>query len=263
MSGGPAGHGRTRRFVAFAAAFAAVVPAVGCGSSPTDPLAELSVTATSAHFVYHWSPGDEPPDSAYQERHLAWLTAGLGVEPSGPLEYFKYRDSEQLAELTGHTRGTGFAEDGGYRFHTIWAKDNHEYVHALITAEVGTPPALFNEGVAVAHHGASFSGELDGDPLWNGLPVRGQVRSLRDAGGVPSLNALLENGAFHGVDAGVSYPVAGSFVRYLIDVYGPDRLVSLLASCPRDASASTVRATVLEAYDMEIDTLWAEWLAWL
>lgn len=234
-----------------------------CGSGPLDPTAELSSTMTSASFVYHWSPGDEPPDSAYEERHLAWVVAELGVRPTRRFEYFKYRDVDQLRKITGHTQGTGFAEEGNYRFHTIWPKDNHEYVHALILAEVGTPPALFNEGLAVAHHGSSISGPFDGDPLWNGEPVRKRVRAIRDAHQLPTLDALLPNLDFQKVDGNVSYPVAGSFVRRLIDESGPEPLLSLIARCPRDASATTIRTRFQEAYGEEIETAWARWLAWL
>lgn len=240
-----------------------LVALVTCRSSPLDPTAELTASASSANFVYHWSPGDVEPDSAYQERHLDWLVSRLGIAPSEPLEYFKYRDTRQLAELTGHTQGTGFAEDGNYRFHTIWPKDNHEYVHALIIAQVGTAPGLFNEGVAVAHHGASISGPLDGDPLWNGSPVREQVRLLRDAGSIPQLDALIENDSFQQLNPGLSYPVAGSFVRYLIDVHGSAPLIGLIARCPRNAQASRVRAVFLEEFGEELDTLWSRWLAWL
>jgi hypothetical protein len=245
-------------------ALMATVLAIGaCGTDPLDPTVELSRTMRSANFVYHWSPGDEAPDSIYQERHLAWLTSELGVRPTRRFEYFKYRDVEQLRRITGHTQGTGFAEEGNYRFHTIWPKDNHEYVHALILAEVGTPPALFDEGIAVAHHGASISGAFDGDPLWNGEPVRMRVRAIRDGHELPSLDALLPNLDFQKVDPNVAYPVAGSFVRHLIDETGPVPLLSLIADCPRNASAATIRARFRDAYGEEIDTAWGRWLDWL
>lgn len=256
MSGGHRGRSRI-------VALVACVASTACGTDPVDPFVELSASATSTHFEYHWTPGDEPPDTVYQERHLAWLVSKLGVEPSQPLVYLKYRDQQQLAELTGHTQGTGFAEPGTYRFHTVWPKDNHEYIHAIITAEIGTPPAFLNEGVAVAHHGASFTGPLDGDPLWNGSPVRPQVRSLRDSGLVPALDVLLENLPFQQIDGGVSYPVAGSFVRYLIDEEGPEKLLLLVSRSPRDASKSSLRTIFRDVYGVEIDGVWAEWLAWL
>jgi hypothetical protein len=241
----------------------AVVILAGCGGGPTDPAAELSSSTRSANFVYRWSPGDEPPDTVYQERHLAWVSAELGVEPTHPLEYHKYRDADHLRSLTGHTAGTGFAEEGSYRFHTVWPKDNHEYVHVLILTEVGGPPALFGEGIAVAHHGASISGDFDGDPLWNGSPVRPQVRAMRDAGTLPALDAFIENLDFQSLDIDTGYPAAGSFVRHLLDMHGAVPLLSFVSRCPRDADASTVRSLFLEAYGRALDDAWAAWLTWL
>lgn len=215
---------------------------------------------SSASFVYHWSDDDQAPDSAYQERHLAWVRERLGVDPTRRLEYFKYRDTEQLERITGHHLGTGFAEVGTYRFHTIWPKDNHEYVHALVIAEVGLSPAFFNEGIAVAHHGASISGDFDGEPLWNGGPVGERVQALNAAGNLPALDDLLESADFAEIDGDITYPVVGSFVRYLLDESGPDPLLALIASCPWDASAATVRARFAEAYGESIDAAWSRWL---
>jgi hypothetical protein len=240
----------------------ALAHATACGSDPAGPESELTMSATSSGFVYHWTPGDEEPDTAYQERHLAWVLEGLGIIPDRRLEYFKYRDATQLERLTGHDRGSGFAEDGTYRFHSVYARENHEYVHALVSAQVGTPPALFSEGIAVAHHGASLVGSFDGDPLWNGASARDRVRLLQSIGGLPDMSEILENEAFQRLPADVTYPVAGLFVRYLLDEAGAAPLLALIASCPRGAAAPTIRARFRDAYGGDdIDVWWSRWLA--
>jgi hypothetical protein len=93
--------------------------------------------------------------------------------------------------------------------------------------------------------------------------VRQQVRLLSDSGTLPQLDALIENDSFQQLDPGLTYPVAGSFVRYLIDTHGPAPLIELMARCPRNAQASTVRAVFWEEFGEELDTLWSRWLAWL
>jgi hypothetical protein len=251
------------RWLGVAAVAVTSLSGSGCGSQPLAPEDELSMSMTSAQFIYRWSAGDEAPDSAYQERHLAWVTAQLGLTPGAPLEYHKYRDLAHLKRVTGHTQGTGFAEAGTYRFHTIWPMDNHEYVHSLVTTLVGTPPSLFNEGVAVAHHGASLSGSFDGDPLWNGGSVHARVRSIRAANRLPDLDDIIESEAFSKKDSDVTYPVAGSFVRYLIDQAGVAPFLEFVAHCPRDASAATVHARFRDEYGEELDSWWAAWLEWL
>jgi hypothetical protein len=53
-----------------------------CSSDPVDPGGALPKTMTSSNFVYHRSSGDQAPDTAYQERHLAWVEASNGfAEP--------------------------------------------------------------------------------------------------------------------------------------------------------------------------------------
>ena len=67
----------------------AILMGGGCSSEPLAPGDELSMSMMSAHFLYMWSPGDEAPDSVYQERHFAWVTAQLGLVPMALLEYHK------------------------------------------------------------------------------------------------------------------------------------------------------------------------------
>lgn len=251
-----------RRAGVFGLAVVAGLPAA-CDSRSTGPAGPedvLSETGVSEHFLYFWSPGQTPPDTAYQERHFRWVSEGLGITPAAPLEYYMYRDKAHLKRMTGHDRGTGFAE-GNRRFHVIGSPDNHEYVHALVMSEVGEPPGLFNEGIAVAHHGASFVGDFEGDPLWNGTSARGQVRDIRTRGELPALDDLLENNDFWSHDTNVTYPVAGLFVRYLLDEAGPEPLLSFVRRCPSNASASTTRTRFREAYGEEIAVWWERWLA--
>lgn len=233
----------------------------GCGSGPSGPAGPediLSERGVSEHFLYRWSPQDAQPDTSYQERHFRWVSGGLGITPAAPLEYFKYRDAAHLERMTGHDRGTGFA-DGTRRFHSIFPTDNHEYVHALVMSEVGSSPPLFNEGIAVAHHGASIAGDFGGDPLWNGTSARSLVRAMRTRGEVPPLDDLLEENDFWSYETNLSYPVAGMFVRYLLDEAGPEPLLSFIERCPAGAGAVTVRARFLEAYGQTIDVWWERW----
>ena len=112
----------------------------------------------------------------------------------------------------------GFAEPGTTRFHTIWQIDNHEGVHTLVILQIGHPPALFNEGVAVGS--PDRAGAIDPDPaMERDRPSR--TREAYDAAGrIPPLSSLLRSTDFFGFDANVMYPCAGSFVRYLIDTFG-------------------------------------------
>ncbi len=234
---------------------------VACGSQPIAPGDQLVGRLESAHFVYLHAIGDGV-DTVFQERHFAWATRKLELVPDGKLVYHKYRDRAHLERLTGH-RTNGFAEPRTYRFHTIWPLDNHEYVHALFTTLVGEPPALFNEGVAVAHHGASVEGEFDGEPLWNGESVHDLARRFRAQGTLPGLSDLVSSRRFRELDDRITYPVAGSFVRFLIDEGGIDAFKHFAAGTDADGDAATVEADFRKAYGESLPAWWERWRAFL
>lgn len=230
-----------------------------CGEDPYAANDGLEFRFASAHFDYRYSHTDRP-DSAYQERHYAWVTQQLGLTATRKLEYRKYRDRAHLKRVTGKATN-GWAEDRGYVFHTIWPIDNHEYVHALFLPNVGSPPPLFGEGVAVAHHGASIQGEFDGAPLWSGTSVHVLSARFRDRGTLPTLDAMLQADSFRALDDQVTYPVAGSFVRFLLDARGAAPFKTMSAKLSYSASRGTARQQFAAAYGESIDVWWERWLA--
>lgn len=48
--------------------------ALACGKDPLAPADRLEPRMESAHFLYLSARGDQPVDTAYQERHLAWVS---------------------------------------------------------------------------------------------------------------------------------------------------------------------------------------------
>jgi hypothetical protein len=180
----------------------------------------------------------------------------LQLQPSPPLEYYKYRDRAHLAAVTGRTTN-GFAEPGTTRFHTIWPIDNHEGVHTLVILQIGHPPALFNEGMAVAHQTDPARGILS--PRWNGTDLQDLARAHDAAGRLPALSSLLRSADFFSFDTNVTYPCAGAFVRYLIDTYGLAPLKAYIASATFDDSSSATDSRFQAAYGRTVASMWEEW----
>ena len=234
---------------------------VACDSSGTGPVAgdQLSERIETATVVYQFARGDAV-DTATQEAHYRWVKAELAVDPAVKLDYRKYRDRAHLQRLTGRATN-GFAEPGTPRFHTIWPWDNHESVHALVILTLGHPPALFNEGVAVAPQTNPRLG--DTVARWNGEPVHTIAARLDAAGQLPALDALLTSPSFFSHPESVTYPVAGSWVRYLIDERGLPMFKAYLASSSFEASAAQTRAAFAAAYGVTLDSEWARWRIFL
>lgn len=163
-----------------------------------------------------------------------------------------------IEALTGKATN-GFAEPGTTRFHTIWSIDNHECVHTIVILQIGHPPALFNEGVAVAHQTDPARGILT--PRWNGTDVHVLARGYDAAGRLPALASLLRSTDFFGFDTDVTYPCAGSFVRYLIDTYGLDQFKRYVGSASFDDAAATTESRFQSAYGRSVAAVWADWRA--
>lgn len=230
-----------------------------CNGESTAPAETLSQSFTSANYVYYMARGDVV-DTTWQERYYTWIVASLALRPTARLEYHKYRDRAHLKELTGRD-ANGYADPGTVRFHTIWPTDNHEGVHALVSLYMGIPPALFTEGIAVAHQTDPLRNDFT--PKWNGESLHAIARRFDTGGGLPASGSLLTSASFSAQDPEITYPVAGSFVRYLLDQYGLLRMKTFFAgSSAGDSDLRTV-TRFIGAYGKTVDEAWTEWRAWL
>ena len=72
---------------------------------------------------------------------------------------------------------------------------------------------------------------------------------------------MLESPRFFDHDEDMMYPVAGSFVRYLIDQHGWVPMKAYLRASAFGHSASQTRAAFRSAYGISVDDAWAAWRA--
>ena len=234
--------------------------ALACGDEGTNPVPgdELDVTLESAHYLYRWSAADAGVDTVWQERWHVWVTDRLGLRPGWKIEYRKYRDLAHIQRVTGHP-GRGVAEPEKHLFHTVNRLDNHEATHVVWVELVGRTPSFFNEGIAVAHHGDPIRGSFD-RAIWNGRDIHEVAAEHVARGDVPALDALLDTDDFWDHDQDVTYPVAGSFVRFLLDEHGVDTFKAFAAGLDGGADPpSRVRARFRERYGRELDERWSAW----
>jgi hypothetical protein len=237
-----------------------------CGGSPTSPSPTASSTvpalpliAETTNYIFRASQGDTI-DTAWQEDYHAWATATLGVTPRQKIVYYKYTSRAHMQSLIGVGNTNAWADPAAYAIHTIWPIDNHEVVH-LYTSAWGSPGALVNEGMAVAFQ---IDPRRDLIPRWSGTPLHDLARQFRQQSRLVPLAALAQTDSFRSHDANVTYPESGSFMRWLIDTYGLDRVRTLYARAagPTEAAAG-VRATFSAVYGVSLDALEQGWLDFL
>lgn len=199
--------------------------AAGC-HGPTSPAPfDLSRRVRTAHFIFQMSANDSV-DTDWQEAYHAWAVAALGVTITTPITFNKYLSRVHMGDVTGIYNANAYAsvENGAFEIHTIWPTDNHEVVH-LYSSTFGRTVALFSEGLAVAFQINAPAGETS--PKWNGTPLHNLARGFRQQGRLAPLASIVDTAGFRAIDANVAYPEAGSFVRFLIDTHGLDRIKQL------------------------------------
>lgn len=230
-----------------------------CGKHPVSPTSPsspaLSVREETASYSFRYAPGDRV-DAAWQEAYNAWVIAALDIVPPRRVTYNKYFSRTHMGDLTGDYNTNGFADPSSFTIHTIWALDSHEVVH-VYTALFGTPPALFNEGIAVAHQTDPVRGDLT--PRWNGIALHDWARRFRQQGRLLPLGSLLASSDFRRFDSNVTYPQSGSFVQYLLDQYGRDRLKSFFREGSFLEAPASVRQRFESSYGLSIEAAERDW----
>jgi hypothetical protein len=227
------------------------------GPSPTAHA--LPAIAETSNYLFRASEGDTV-NTDWQERYHAWLTAVLGELPRQKIVYNKYTSRAHMQATIGVGNTNAWADPAAYAVHTIWPIDNHEVVH-LLTSRWGSPGALVNEGVAVAFQ---IDPARDLIPRWSGTPLHELTRQFRQQGRFVQLAGLVETASWRSQDPNVAYPESGSFMRWLIDEYGLDRLRALYTRVAGPGeTGSGVRSAFAAVYGQSLDELERAWVAFL
>lgn len=232
------------------------------GSSTTGPVDDgprFEISETD-HVVFHVPPGNFV-EMEWQEAYVAWLIDELGFELDRKIHYYKYRDRAELERATGMASTNAFATPPTWSIHTIDRRDNHEVVHVIAFHALGEAPSLFGEGIAVAYQVDPSAGDYE--TRWSGTSVHAIAREARRAGEMPALDAIVEHAGFRSFDTSFVYPLAGSFVRFLLEERGLAPLRAYFARSDWKDPARKTRSDFLAAYGESLDDAWNRWLAFL
>lgn len=198
---------------------------LGMSSSESSIEQTLGGRTETEHFIISY------PDSLLKGKRLQQvaqlhefyfdqLVRALRVQPSRKIHTFLYASSDQKGRLIG-AGGTNLAKPWLWQLHInlgdVDGSLKHELVHVL-AAEFGFPLLRVGvnsgliEGLAVAMERMEFE-----------EPINRLAGMAFAAGGTPDLVSLFSLSGFMKAPAGVSYTLAGSFCRFLIDRYGMRR----------------------------------------
>jgi hypothetical protein len=208
-----------------------------------EPSRGFQLAAQTPHFLFY-SRNGEPIDVHEVERSLWKVQRLLGQELPGRAEYYRYGTPQEVAADLGEY-ATGVTLGSLRQIHTVRRECHvHEIVH-LVAAQLGDPGPFFQEGLAVALSGSKWRGKT-----LAGVRLPATWRRQK----ISVLAARFER-----LPSEVAYPVAGSFVAYLIKTYGVSRVAAYFRACgnagaPRD---DAFRATFGQGLD-QAGAAWAE-----
>jgi hypothetical protein len=209
----------------------------------------------SDHFVYYTQPGLSVPDWAVELHEVTYarLAELFPAATASKIKYYRYPSQINLGQAFGHSwKGYAAQMGEGSAVHSVLSCHPHEVIHA-ITFAIGRPPALFEEGIAVAYDWRFPLDEGDVHALARGRLVQQELYPL---------HSLLTTREFQAYDDPAVYAEAGSFVKYLIDTFGPDKMRSLFA-LPRHSGPQETETAFQAIYGRSISEMESEWQAFL
>lgn len=218
-----------------AAILAAVMPA-GSG---------FEVAGETRNFVFYTRDGAKV-DAAKNQKFLDDVAGKLGARVEDRKAYYRYQWSEELAFVVGKAATSA---SGAYlatgEIHSIKEHDQHEIVHRAAFA-IGDPGALFQEGLAVELGDQGRYGKAKVDEL------------ARRAAGQVAFRTLADR--FLSLAPELRYPLAGSFVKFLIEKHGLSKVSEFFRACPNERARD---ARFAETFGMTLDAAGSAWLALL
>jgi tetratricopeptide (TPR) repeat protein len=243
--------------VAAVAVFEARGPALGLRMTHAALSEELGGIRDTPHFRLHYPRGMDREAVERMVRDLEFrhmqLSGFLGGAPSERLHVYLYRDEAEKQRLVGAGR-TQFAKPWLYELHIHergfpHTSLHHELAHVM-AASVGSGPFRVTtrfglwplmgviEGFAVAAD----------DPIQGELTLHEWAAGMRRQKLAPDMRKLMGTEGFYQSAPSRAYTVAGSFLRYLADTYGAEKVRGLYA-----------HADFRHAYGRSLDELVTEW----
>lgn len=233
---------------------------LGFRANADDVAERLGGLRQTEHFVLHF-PREKPRDDVDRlvrdaEFRYSEVAEFLGSAPPDRIHVFVYRSPEEKRALVGASH-TQFAKPWRLEVHVNDSAFphpslKHELVHAM-AAPFGEPPlhvtARFKlwplmgiiEGLAVA-----------GDNPVDELTLHEWAAAMRRENLAPDVRRVLGPAGFYETASARAYTTVGSFLRYLADQYGPEKLMQLYR-----------RADFQAAYGRSLDDLATEWERYL
>jgi len=173
-------------------------------------------TLKTKNFAFYWLNERPFPAGSVenQQKMFDYYAGRLGIESDIEIGFYLYPDTAKIRNVLS-LKGHQYISWDDYEIHSINPNENHEIVH-LITDVYGVPPKAIAEGTVFWLHGN-----------WLGNPVDKVCAMYLANGTLPPLKQLIDYNRFAATDFRLSMPAATSFVGFIVERWGTERLIEL------------------------------------
>jgi len=217
----------------------------------------LGGMAATKHFTIYYSK------DSYSDNEIRWISAehefrmqqvldALSVTCDGKIESYIYPSAELKKRMIG-TKTTNIAKPWSGQLHltseTLHRALKHELVHVL-SASFGLPiiKASISTGLM---EGLAMAIEWD----WGNRLIHHYAAAMRKFGAAPDISQLMFLTGFATHSSPVSYVLAGSFCRFLIDTYGIQKMRQLYRTVDYTALYGRPLKALINDWQQFLDTI--------
>ena len=232
-------------------------PALGLRMTHEYLAEQLGGLRDTKHFRLHDPRGMDREAVERMERDLefrhAQLSLFLGGAPTDRIRIFLYRTDEEKQALVGAGR-TQFAKPWLSELHINDRPFPHTSLHHELAHVMAAPAGSGPFQVTTRFGIWPLMGVIEGFAVAADDPTQGELTLHEWAAGMrrqklaPDMRRLMGTEGFYQSAPARAYTVAGSFIRYLADTYGAEKVRVLYA-----------HADFQKAYGRSLDDLVTEW----
>lgn len=201
-------------------------------------------------ITFRWQPQRPfPGEDMDREVRLVEAVAGeVGIRKTEKRIYYRlYPDEQTFFDVTGRKRYQPFTRWADRELHSLATYEDHEMIH-LILYDLGTPPFGLAKGL-VFYFRAKYNG-------WDLHNAAKQDLFRKD---IPALFRTINQRDFADSKVSVTVPAWGSFVTWLIDRHGMDKLLELYRTTNEITEAGPFSARFKSVYGVDFQKMDQDW----
>jgi hypothetical protein len=210
------------------------------------------IMSQSKNYDFHWLPERPYPPGAMERQQAIHddYCKRLGITSEERISYFLYADSSTIQDILS-LKGDFYVSWNDREIHSIEPLNGYEIIH-LIMDPFGTPPKSVCEGTAFYLQGGFL-----------GKPIHPSAAALLMQKKLPGLTSLIDYNKFARQTVDISMPSMTSFVAFLIETWGTEKLIQLYRAAKGTNAYTTFGPSFERVYGLPVAQAEFQWRQFL